>query len=72
MPTRRRAALILTSLCLLALVSIGLALMAGSLKFSPAEVLAALLGRESPAGDIVFQLRLPRALAGFALSLIHI
>ncbi len=66
MPTRRRAALILTSLCLLALVSIGLALMAGSLKFSPAEVLAALLGSESPAGDIVFQLRLPRALAGFA------
>ena len=66
MPTRRRAALILTSLCLLALISIGLALMAGSLKFSPAEVLAALLGSESPAGDIVFQLRLPRALAGFA------
>lgn len=66
MPTRRRAALILNSLCLLALVSIGLALMAGSLKFSPAEVLAALLGSESPAGDIVFQLRLPRALAGFA------
>lgn len=66
MPTRRRAALILTSLCLLAWVSIGLALMAGSLKYSPGEVLTALWGGDSPAGDIVFQLRLPRALAGFA------
>lgn len=66
MPTRRRAALILFSLCLLALVSIGMALMAGSLKFSPGEVLLALSGADSPAADIVFQLRLPRALAGFA------
>lgn len=66
MPTRRRAALILSSLCLLALGSLGMALMAGSLKFSPGEVILALAGAESPAGDIVFQLRLPRALAGFA------
>src|SRR5574343_1545806 len=66
MPTRRRAFLILLGLSLLALLSIGLALMAGSLKVPPGEVLAALLGREGGSGDIVLQLRLPRALAGFA------
>ena len=66
MPTRRRAFLILLGLSLLALLSIGLALMAGSLKVPPGEVLAALLGQEGGTGDIVLQLRLPRALAGFA------
>jgi len=66
MPTRRRAFLILLGLSLLALLSIGLALMAGSLKVPPGEVLAALLGQSGGAGDIVLQLRLPRALAGFA------
>ena len=66
MPTRRRAFLILFGLSLLALLSIGLALMAGSLKVPPGEVLAALLGQEGGTGDIVLQLRLPRALAGFA------
>ena len=66
MPTRRRAFLILASLCLLALASFALALMAGSLQVAPAEILAALAGRGDGAGDVVVQLRLPRALAGFA------
>ena len=66
MPTRQRAFLILTSLCLLALASIGLALTVGSFKVSYAEVLAALFGDAGGAGDVVLQLRLPRALAGFA------
>ena len=66
MPTRRRAFLILVSLCLLAVASFGLALTVGSYKVLPSEVLAALLGQEGGAGDVVLQLRLPRALAGFA------
>jgi iron complex transport system permease protein len=66
MPTRQRAFLILASLCLLAVASLGLALTVGSLKVSSNDVLTALLGREGGAGDIVLQLRLPRALAGFA------
>jgi len=66
MPTRRRAFLILAALCLLAVASIGLALMVGSLRIAPTEVLAALLGQDSAGVDVVLQLRLPRALAGFA------
>jgi iron complex transport system permease protein len=66
MPTRRRAFLILACLGLLALASIGLALTVGSFKASYSDVLAALLGRQGGAGDVVLQLRLPRALAGFA------
>ncbi len=66
MPNRRRAFLILTGLGLLAALSLGLALMAGSLRVSGGEVLAAVVGRGGSAADIVLQLRLPRALAGFA------
>ena len=66
MPTRHRAFLILASLCLLAVTSFGLALMVGSFKISYGEVLGALLGQEGGAGDVVLQLRLPRAIAGFA------
>ena len=66
MPSRHRALLILASLCLLAVLSFGLALTVGSFKVTNAEVLAALLGQAGGAGDIVLQLRLPRALAGFA------
>lgn len=66
MPTRRRAFLILTSLALLAVLSIGLALTVGSLRIPLADVLSALLGREVPGIDVVLELRLPRALAGFA------
>jgi iron complex transport system permease protein len=66
MPSRQRALLILSALGLLAVASFGLALMVGSFKVAPAEVLAALLGQDGGGGDVVLQLRLPRALAGFA------
>lgn len=66
MPSRRRAFLILASLALLALLSIGLALTVGSLRIPLADVLAAMLGRDVPGIDVVLELRLPRALAGFA------
>lgn len=66
MPTRRRAALILAALLLLALASFWAALMAGSVPVAATDVLAALLGESTGAADIVLQLRLPRALAGFA------
>ncbi len=66
MPTRRRAFLILASLALLAVLSIGLALTVGSLQIPLIDVLAALLGQDVPGTDIVRELRLPRALAGFA------
>jgi iron complex transport system permease protein len=66
MPSRRRAVLILAILGLLATASFGLALMVGSFKVAPADVLAALLGHQGSAGDVILQLRLPRAIAGFA------
>jgi iron complex transport system permease protein len=66
MPSRRRAFLILASLALLAVLSIGLALTVGSLRIPLTDVLSALLGREVPGIDVVLELRLPRALAGFA------
>src|SRR5574343_10698 len=66
MPTRQRAILILSGLCLLGLVSFALALTVGSFKVAYADVLAALLGQEGGGGDVVMQLRLPRAIAGFA------
>lgn len=66
MPTRRRAILILSALCLLAVGSFMLALTVGSFKVTYADVFAALLGREGGGGDVVLQLRLPRAIAGFA------
>jgi iron complex transport system permease protein len=66
MPSSRRALLILACLCLLVLASFALALTVGSFKVSIGEVWAALLGQEGGAGDVVLQLRLPRAIAGFA------
>lgn len=66
MPTRRRALLILGSLSLLAVLSLGLALSVGSLPIPLLDVLAALTGREVAGIDIVLELRLPRAIAGFA------
>lgn len=66
MPTRQRAFLILASLVLLAGLSFGFALTVGSFKVSYSEVFASLLGREGAGGDVVLQLRLPRAIAGFA------
>jgi len=66
MPSRRRAFLILASLGILAVLSIGLALTVGSLRIPLADVLSALAGRDVPGIDIILELRLPRALAGFA------
>ena len=66
MPNHRRAFLILASLVLLALASFWAALAAGSIPVAATDILAALLGQDAPGADIVRQLRLPRALAGFA------
>ncbi len=67
MPTRRRALLILAALCGLAVLSIALALMAGSLRISLNEVISALLTPDTGmSAEVVRSLRLPRALAGFA------
>ena len=66
MPTRRRAILIIASLCLLALASVVMALMVGTISVPVADVVAALFGHHSNGADVVLQLRLPRALAGFA------
>ena len=66
MPTRRRAALILVALLMIALASFWTALAAGSIPISAGDVLAALSGQDTPSADIVRELRLPRALAGFA------
>lgn len=66
MPTRRRALLILSGLCLLAAASFWAALAVGTLHIAAGDVVDALLGREVAGIDIILQLRLPRALAGFA------
>jgi iron complex transport system permease protein len=58
--------MILAALLLLALASFWAALAVGSIPVAAGDILAALLGREAPGADIVRQLRLPRALAGFA------
>ena len=67
MPTRHRALLVLTALAGLALLSLTLALMAGSFHIPISEVFPALFGSEhSTSGEVVRSLRLPRTLAGFA------
>lgn len=66
MPTRRRAFLILALLSLLSLAGFTLALASGSLSVPLQEILAALVWRAEGAGDMVVQLRLPRALAAYA------
>ena len=67
MPTRRRALLILTALAALALASMAAALMVGSINIPIREVVATLLAApDSVSADVVLNLRLPRALAGFA------
>ena len=66
MPTRRRALLILLTLTLLALFSFATALALGSYRVEFGDVFNALLGHESGGGQIVVELRLPRAIAGFA------
>ena len=67
MPTRRRALLILAALFGLALLSIALALMVGSINIPIGDVVSTLFGADdSMASEVVRSLRLPRALAGFA------
>lgn len=67
MPTRRRAFAILALLIGVALGSIVLALAVGSIRIPVRDVVAALFGTEnSLSGEVVTNLRLPRALAGFA------
>jgi iron complex transport system permease protein len=69
MPSRRRALLVLTLLLLLAAASLATALAVGSLAVPLGEVAAALLGTQgadSGTLPVVLDLRLPRALAGFA------
>lgn len=66
MPSRRRALLIICSLALLALGSFWAALAVGSINVAAGDVLAALTGGDAPGAAVVLQLRLPRALAGFA------
>ena len=67
MPTRRRALIIIAALLGLAVLSLAIALAAGSLPVTAGDVLAALGG--SPGGlgvEVIRGLRLPRALAAFA------
>lgn len=66
MPARRRAFLVLALLAALGAASLAVALTAGSLALPLGETFAALLGADVPAAPIVRELRLPRALAGFA------
>ncbi|SMB21068.1 ABC-type Fe3+-siderophore transport system, permease component [Sterolibacterium denitrificans] len=66
MSSRRRAILVLVLLTLLGLGSLALALGAGTLSIPPGEILAALAGQDTASRAIIMDLRLPRALAGFA------
>ena len=67
MPTRRRALAILALLTGAALGSVLLALAVGSIHIPVGDVFSSLFGGESSlSGDVVTNLRLPRALAGFA------
>jgi iron complex transport system permease protein len=66
MPTRRRALLVLALLAIGGLASFAAALAVGSLSVPLPEVVAALLGHPVDKAAIILELRLPRALAGFA------
>ena len=66
MPARHRALLVLALLALLSMASLAVALAAGSVAVPAGDVLAALAGDDTPGSAIVTNLRLPRALAGFA------
>ncbi|MDP1525493.1 MAG: iron ABC transporter permease [Rhodocyclaceae bacterium] len=66
MPSRRRALLVLALLTLLSVASLAVALAVGSIALPLRDVLAALTGATTPSDAIVLDLRLPRALAGFA------
>jgi iron complex transport system permease protein len=66
MPARYRALLVLALLVLLSLASLAVALAAGSIAIPLHDVFSALAGGDTPTRAIVLDLRLPRALAGFA------
>lgn len=72
MPIRHRALLVLTLLFVLALASLAVALMAGSLPADWHDVLAAVGGRDEGnnalAVEVIRGLRLPRALGAFAVG----
>ncbi|MFN3884011.1 MAG: FecCD family ABC transporter permease [Rhodocyclaceae bacterium] len=68
MPACRRAFWVLGLLVLLGLASLAVALAAGSIAVPLADVFAALTGGDAPQAAIVRELRLPRALAGFAVG----
>jgi len=63
----RRAILIWLALAAAALAALAFALATGSSRLAPLQLLQAVISpQDSTAGDIVMQLRLPRALAAFA------
>ncbi len=65
----RRALIIWLSLAAVALAAFALALASGSARLSPLDLLQALVSPgDSVAGEIVTRLRLPRALAAFAVG----
>lgn len=70
MPSRRRALLVLLSLMLLSVASMVVALAVGSLTLPVGDVVATISGVDSAAHSIahsiIFDLRLPRAMAAFA------
>jgi iron complex transport system permease protein len=67
LPTRRRALLVILLLALIGLASLAIALAAGSLPVSAADIGRALLGDAAgTAAEVVRELRLPRAVAAFA------
>lgn len=67
MPSRRRAFLLLLLLALLALGSIAVALLAGSITITPGQALRSVLGDvTADQYEVIHSLRLPRALAAFA------
>jgi iron complex transport system permease protein len=67
MPTRRRALLVILLLALLAVASMLIALGAGSLPVSAADICGALLGEtQGVAAEVIRSLRLPRVVAAFA------
>jgi iron complex transport system permease protein len=68
MPTRRRAVLVLLLLVLAAAGAVAGSLAVGSLALSPTQLLDAIMGgtHSGLAGEVLWNLRLPRALAGLA------
>lgn len=66
LPARRRALTLWLALALTAGLALGVALGFGSSRLSPAEIVSALSGGGGVAGEVVLNLRLPRALAAFA------